>query len=68
MKKDASKKSVPVAAKARPADNDQIQDLIRRRAYELWEQGGYVHGRDGEHWLKAEMEITGNADSKNFPE
>jgi len=68
MKKEASKKSVPVAPKVQPADYDQIQDRIRRRAYELWEQGGYVHGRDGEHWLKAEMEITGNAATKNFPE
>ena len=24
------------------------------RAYYLWEQGGYQHGRDREYWLKAE--------------
>ncbi|GLK70016.1 DUF2934 domain-containing protein [Ancylobacter dichloromethanicus] len=26
---------------------------IREWAYRLWEQDGYPHGRDGEHWFRA---------------
>ena len=33
-------------------------DRIRQRAYELWETRGYPHGRDLEHWLQAEREIS----------
>ncbi|HWD20761.1 MAG TPA: DUF2934 domain-containing protein [Verrucomicrobiae bacterium] len=34
---------------------------IARRAYEIWEQSGRAHGRDVEHWLRAEAEIRGRA-------
>jgi len=37
------------------------EDEIRRRAYELYEQDGREHGRDREHWLRAEAEILGRA-------
>jgi hypothetical protein len=37
-----------------PAD---LQEQIRRRAFELWEQSGQEHGRDTEHWLQAEQEV-----------
>ncbi len=30
------------------------EDEIRLIAYGIWEQEGYVDGRDVEHWLKAE--------------
>lgn len=33
--------------------------LIAERAYEIWEQEGCPEGRDQEHWLRAEAEITG---------
>lgn len=32
--------------------NDREQ-RIREWAYRLWEQDGYPHGRDGEHWFRA---------------
>jgi hypothetical protein len=32
---------------------------IARRAYELWEQEGRPEGREQEHWLQAEKELTG---------
>jgi HSP20 family protein len=35
----------------------EINDLIARRAYELFESGGSVHGHDRENWLQAESEI-----------
>ena len=36
----------------------QKLDQIRRRAYELYEQDGCEHGRDLEHWLRAEAEVS----------
>ncbi len=36
---------------------DTLQDEIRARAYELYEQDGRVEGRDQEYWLRAENEI-----------
>lgn len=34
-----------------------VEDEIRRRAYELYEQRGYVSGHDHEDWLLAEREV-----------
>ena len=34
-----------------------LDEQIRRRAYELWEQRGYEPGHETEHWLLAESEI-----------
>jgi hypothetical protein len=33
------------------------QDLIRQRAYEIWDQNGRPHGRDAQHWAQAEREL-----------
>ena len=41
-------------------DNDQ-ENAIRERAYALWEADGCVDGRDLDHWLRAEEEITNGA-------
>jgi hypothetical protein len=38
--------------------NDNMEDEIRRRAYELWEQYGRPDGGAEEFWLKAEREIN----------
>ncbi len=35
----------------------EINDLIARRAYELFESSGFTHGRALEDWLRAESEI-----------
>ena len=35
-------------------DRDQ---LIRERAYRIWERDGRPHGRDAEHWQQAAGEI-----------
>ena len=37
---------------------DDTRRRIRERAYTLWETQGRPHGRDQEHWLQAEAEIT----------
>lgn len=38
----------------------EINDLIARRAYELFESRGFAHGHDREDWLCAESEILPN--------
>jgi len=34
-----------------------FEDEIRRRAYELYEQRGYLPGHETEDWLEAEREV-----------
>ena len=51
-------KSSPGGA-ARPPDPVPSQDMIRARAYELFEKGGREPGRDEQDWLCAEQEILG---------
>lgn len=34
-----------------------LQDVIRTRAYEYFEQRGYQHGADFDDWLRAEREV-----------
>ena len=33
-------------------------DAVATRAYHLWETAGCPSGRDKEHWLQAEAELT----------
>lgn len=35
------------------------EEIIRRRAYELFEKRGYQHGHDLDDWLRAEAEVMG---------
>ncbi len=34
-----------------------LEDAIRVRAYQLFEERGYRHGQDMEDWLRAESEV-----------
>lgn len=36
-----------------------LEEQIRTRAYELYEERGREDGHDNEDWLRAEAEITG---------
>lgn len=36
-------------------------ELVRRRAYELWEQRGRQHGKDADDWYRAESEVRGKS-------
>jgi hypothetical protein len=36
-----------------------LEEEIRRRAYELWEEHGRESGRDEEFWFSAEREVVG---------
>jgi hypothetical protein len=37
--------------------NGNLEEEIRRRAYELFQERGGEHGRHHEDWLRAEAEI-----------
>ncbi|MEC4674462.1 MAG: DUF2934 domain-containing protein [Nitrospirota bacterium] len=40
---------------------DDLQACIAHRAFEFYEQEGYCHGHDLDHWLQAEQEILSSA-------
>ena len=59
-----SKKSAATPAQETttlPQSLGNVEDLIRFRAYELYEQRGRNHGFDVEDWLRAETEVTRQA-------
>jgi Protein of unknown function (DUF2934) len=37
----------------------QTENIIRMRAYQLFEERGYQDGHDLDDWLQAEAEVTG---------
>ena len=39
------------------ANSEQITDMIRKKAYELYEKKGKKSGRDMDNWLEAERVI-----------
>ena len=39
------------------------EDIIRQRAYELYEQRGFEHGHDMDDWLQAEAQVMGKKPS-----
>ncbi len=41
-------------------DTPTYEELIRRRAFELYELRGKVDGFDREDWMQAEAEIVGS--------
>jgi hypothetical protein len=43
---------------SRGGRQDDLQERVRRRAYELWECEGRPAGRDYDHWLQAEREVA----------
>lgn len=47
----------------RKAESQQAAspDEIRRRAYRIWEEEGWPHGREAEHWNRAERELAQEA-------
>jgi hypothetical protein len=46
------------APKAPRSAKGHLQERIKQRAYELWEADGRPHGKDAEHWARAERELT----------
>jgi hypothetical protein len=37
--------------------DQNLENLIRERAYEIWTSGGCIHGQADQHWLAAEREV-----------
>jgi hypothetical protein len=38
----------------------ELEQRIRERAHQIWEDQGRPEGRDQEHWSRAEQEINAN--------
>ena len=56
------KRHTTTRGKRQLADSaEQVEEKIRKRAYELYELRGREHGLDLEDWLKAESEVSGGA-------
>jgi hypothetical protein len=49
--------SDPTPIKPRSQKPAELEDEIRRRAYELYEQSGRVDGYELDDWLQAEAEL-----------
>lgn len=56
--------AVSSAATAREAEEAGrgLEEAIRRRAYEIWEEEGRPEERAEDHWLRAEAELLGKAE------
>jgi len=50
---------VKAAAKPDLGSQEVMEEIIRVRAYLLFEQRGYQHGRDVDDWLEAEAQVLG---------
>lgn len=37
---------------------DEREEQLRQRAYGIWQAEGEPHGRDRDHWERAERELT----------
>ncbi len=59
----AHKTSSPRLAKPDMGSLELTEELIRERAYQLYEERGCEHGHDLEDWLTAEAEILGKKPS-----
>jgi hypothetical protein len=44
---------------------ENIEDEVRQRAYELWEESGREDGRAQEHWLQAEAEVLARRNQRS---
>ena len=49
---------------AKPESSD-LRPEIEKRAHEIWLNEGGGHGNDLDHWLRAELELTGGASTQN---
>lgn len=53
-------------AKRKPGMNEEtVQEMIRKKAYELHEQRGGEHGRDLEDWIEAERTVRAGMRKRN---
>ena len=48
-------------------NNGASNDAVARRAYEIYQSRGGVHGSDLDHWLEAERELQSMSGSATAP-
>ena len=46
----------------------ELEDRIRKRAYQLYEKRGYVHGHALDDWLEAKAEVLGVTKGESYLE
>ena len=51
--------------KTQENDRAKLDDRIRRRAYDFYEQRGRSNGHELDDWLQAEAEVTGTKKKTN---
>ena len=54
------KRDMDQATKQFPATPVEVEDIIRRRAYEIYEQRGKADGFELDDWVQAEAEVLGS--------
>jgi hypothetical protein len=42
---------------AQPVRRKVAEGWVKEAAYYIWEKEGHVHGRDLDHWLRAETDV-----------
>jgi hypothetical protein len=47
-----------------PATTSRLEEEVRRRAYELYEQRGCQDGAAEQDWFRAEQEVSGRNDER----
>jgi len=60
-----SVENVAPEGKKATATNGNVEEEIRLRAYELYQQRGSQHGRAQEDWFQAEAEVRGRTSSRS---
>jgi len=58
-----SKQQIEVSRVSNAGSLELTEEILRMRAYQLFEQRGHEHGHDVDDWLQAEAEITGKKPS-----
>jgi len=51
--------TTPVPSTSQMGSQELTEEIIRIRAYQLFEMRGQEHGHDMEDWLQAEAEVMG---------
>ena len=59
-------KNAPAREEAGMPDAVQTQDMIRDRAYQIYESRGHENGQHEQDWLRAEQEIVNRKNVKNL--
>ena len=60
MKPRSTSDPIPISSETE-LRTSELEEQIRRRAYEFYEQRGRQEGRELDDWLQAEAELTGKA-------